>query len=301
MEREIFLNLPAEKIVDLVKNKGRPRVGVFVPDGNRRLILATTNLQENTPAFFSELIYRQTSAYLKILEIFFNHGLSVLFLPLFSRSVLSRNCSYSQRVILETIKFICTNDQCLNFYQARKIRVIVYGNISVINNSPLSIATHWIDELQNYTRENTTHTSFIGIGGDPLVGDDVAEAAIHFYQRFHRAPLKEELIEFMYGQSVPQADFFIMSSKFAGLGALPGLICGRDTKAYFLPTPGIMGLNRETYLKILHDLLYGIHDEFPYRLNSEDRKQLKLWYNNHKNSVFGIGQLIGSVSVPCYY
>lgn len=301
MERDAFLNLPAEKIVDLVKQKGRPYVGIFVPDGNRRLLLAATDLQENTEEFFSELIYQHTSAYLKILEIFFRYGLSSLFIPLFSRSVLSRKSSYGQKVVLETIRFIFTNDQCLNFYKSLNIRIKIYGNISVLSEYLSSQVIPWAEELQEYTRNHTSRALFIGIGGEPVVGYDTAIAAIQFYQTYQRSPTRIELIEYIYGQSVPEADFFIMSSKFAGLGALPGLVCGKDTKAYYLPTPGLIGFNRQTYLMILYDLLYMNPDKSPYKLSADERKQLYLWYNNHATEVWGLGKVIGTVSVPCYY
>lgn len=301
MERDIFLNLSTENILDLVKRKGRPRVGVFVPDGNRRLVLATTNLQEDTPEFFNELIYKQTSAYLDTLDIFFSHGLATLFLPLFSRSVLSRSSSYIQWVAVETIKFICMNEQCLNFYQSRNIRIRAYGDISVVNGTALSKAKNWIAEVQDYTERNTTHTIYIGIGGEPVVGDDTAKSAIQYYKNFHQEPSQEELINFMYGQSVAPADFFIMSTKLAGLGALPGLICGHDTKVYYLPAPGVIAFNKGTYRMILYDLLFRNPDTKFYRLSDEERKQLNSWYVGHSNQVLGTGKLIGSVWIPqCY-
>jgi len=301
LERSTFLNLTSEKISEIVRSKNTPKVGIFVPDGNRRIVLATTNLQENTDDFFNELISRQISNYLNILEIFFSHGLSILFIPLFSQSVLSRSSPYNQRVFLETIKFICTNDECLTYYDNRDIRIKFYGNISALKETASSQAKKWLEEVQELTSYHATHTFFIGIGGEPWIGNDTAQAAVRFDHQFQHEPSKNELIEFMYGPMVPPADFFIMSSKFAGLGALPGLICGHDTQAYYLPVPGILGLNEVTYRSILFDLIFMRTKQdgnSGYHLNVKERSCVNDWYLHHKNEVIGLGHRIGSTWVP---
>ena len=123
----------------------------------------------------------------------------------------------------------------------------------------------------------------------------------HGYQHYHREPSAEELIQFLYGQPVSPADFFIMSSKLGGLGALPALLCGRDTHVYYLPVPGVIGLTARTYRAILYDLLYlreGAAGESPYLLSLGEREQLLAWYTEQADTVIGLGRRIGSVWVP---
>ncbi len=162
-------------------------------------------------------------------------------------------------------------------------------------------ALPWINEVQSQTKAHAAHTLFLGIGGEPRLGLDAARAGSLYYEQQQRHPSLDELIEYLYGESLPPADFFIMSSKLGGLGALPALICGKDTEVYYLPVPGVLGLTRQTYRAILFDLLYvrgGMSADTPYALTQAERKTLGSWYLEHRDTVIGLGHSIGRVSVP---
>jgi hypothetical protein len=299
--REEFLKLPTEEVARLVSDLGRPRVGIFVLDGSRRLVLSTTDLEEGSDEFFTQVALTQTACGLDTLKVFFSHGLPVLFVPLFSHSVLTRGSSYRHLTILKTLNIILTSENWLDFYNIWDVRVRVYGDLSVLAQADCEEALQWIENVQQITQKHAAHTLFLGIGNKPLVGHDAAIATARFYQKYQREPSTDELIEFLYGRPVPLADFFIMSSKFGGLGALPALICGGDTQVYYLPAPGVMALTKQTYRAILYDLLYmrdGMPGECCYALASDEREQLRAWYAGHAEAVIGLGHRIGSVWVP---
>ncbi len=115
----------------------------------------------------------------------------------------------------------------------------VYGDPSVLAERDCAIALEWIEHTQRITTAHTTHTLFLGIGGESRVGHDAAATA-RFHQTHQRPPTIEESIEYLYGEPVSPADFLIMSSKMGGSGALPALICDGDTQVYYLPTPSIV-------------------------------------------------------------
>jgi hypothetical protein len=303
LDRETFLALPTdEEVIEAVQQMGRlPQVGIFVPDGNRRWVLATTNLSEGSDEFFIQVALTQTAYGLHNLEVFFSHGLPVLFVPLFSRPVLTRSPSYYRLTALKTLHIMLTSDEWLDFYAKWNVRVRVYGDLSVLPSADGEQVRLWITRLQQITRLHTAHTLFLGIGGEPWVGYDAAQATVRFYRTYQREPSVDELIEFIYGEPVPPADFFIMCSGMDGLGALPAFICNEDTQAYYLAAPGVAALTRQTYRAILYDLCLRrgkVVGKSSYTLDPDEREQLRTWYEDHREAIIGLGCRIGTVWVP---
>ncbi len=298
--RKAFLSLPTGTIAKSIKDKGKPRVGIFVPDGNRRLVLSTTDLQENSIEFFAQLALTQAARFRDNLKVFFSHGLPTLFTPLFSHSVLARGTAYRRLTVLETLNILFTGAEWLEFYADWDVRVRVYGDLSILAQTDCEQVLQWIESVQQTTRTHASHTRFLGIGGESWVGHDALVATARFYKRYQREPSPDELIEFLYGRPVPLADFFIMCSKLAGVGALPALICGKDTQVYYLPVPSASGLTEYTYRAILYDLLCMRENDAKgpgYALDSKERKTLRTWYADHAQVVIGLGRRIGSVWV----
>jgi adenosine tuberculosinyltransferase len=300
MNRQDFLKLSTHEIREIVSKQAKPKVGVFIPDGNRRLVLAMTDLKEGGDEFFRQVAITQASGFLENLKVFFGHGLSTLFSPLFSRSVLQRGESYRRFTVLETLRILFTDPAWLEFFDAWKIRVKIYGDLDALAGD-CSPAITWAQEVEERTRANEAFWLCLGIGGEPYVGNDVLVGTLDYLQCFGREPTREELIEFLYGRVFQPADFVIVSSKFAGVGAFPGLVSGKDTRIYYLPAPGIVGLTERTYRKILYDILF-VHGEAAqqegYELTAAARQSLRDWYENHLDTVIGLGRSLESVWMP---
>lgn len=300
MDRQDFLKLSAQEIKNLVSKRHIPNVGVFVPDGNRRLVLAVTDLKENGEEFFRQVAVTQTSGFLEDLKVFFGHGLSVLFAPLFSRSVLQRSEGYRSLTVLETLRILFTEPAWLQFFDNWKVRVKVYGDLDALTGE-CSPAIAWAKELEERTRANEEHWLCLGIGGEPYIGDDVFAGTLSYSRRFGCQPTREQLMQFLYGRVFPPADFVIVSSKFGGIGAFPGLICGKGTKIYYLPIPGVIGLTECTYRKILYDILFvqaEVAQKKGYDLTPAARHELQGWYEGHRDRVIGTGRSLESVWLP---
>ncbi|HMB22852.1 MAG: hypothetical protein ACM33V_15665 [Chloroflexota bacterium] len=301
MDRQDFLKLSTQEIKTLVSGRHVPEVGVFVPDGNRRLVLAMTDLKENGEEFFRQVALTQTSGFLENLKVFFGHGLSVLFAPLFSRPVLQeRSKGYRSLTVLETLRILFTEPTWLQFFDAWKICVKVYGDLDALTDE-CSPAISWARALEERTKANEGHWLCLGIGGEPYIGDDVFAGTLSYSERFGCRPAREQLTQFLYGRAFPPADFVIVSSKFGGIGAFPGLICGKDTRIYYLPVPGIVGLTECTYRKILYDILFvqaEAEQKRGYDLTPAARRALKTWYEEHVDDVIGTGRTLESVWLP---
>ncbi len=300
---ETFLTLPTEAIVELVQEIGRPKVGIFVPDGSRRLVLALTNAKPNTEEFYRLCATLPAQHLLESLKVFFNHGLPVLLVPILSRSVINRGNDYQRFTALSGLKLLFADETWLNFYEEYDVRVRVYGEKMQLAGTECEPAIEWIDDAHQRTDKHQTHSLFYAIGETPLLGQDIAETAVAFYQEYGRGPTVKEQIQQYYGQHLSPANFFIMTSKMSGLAALPRFLVNGDTEAYFLPAAGAMGLNSQTYRLILYDLLaersnlhlgtYGDRG-----MESETRQALQSYYQQVDHSVIGLGRQIGTVWVP---
>jgi len=94
LDRETFLTLPTEEIIEITQREERPKVAVFVPDGSRRLVLAFTDAEPGTEEFYRLCATLPAQYLLKSLKVFFEHGLPTLLVPILSRSVLGRGSDY---------------------------------------------------------------------------------------------------------------------------------------------------------------------------------------------------------------
>ncbi len=300
MNEDDFLKSSPNKIAEFVKSEGRPKVGVFVPDGCRRLVLAFTEAEPGTEEFYHLSASLPARNLLKNLKMFFKHGLPTLIIPTFSQSVLNRGKRYRQFTALEALRIIFTSQEWRDFYKDYKVRVRVYGRPQCLEGTECAEALAWIDKIETDTAQNRAYTLFYGIGGSPRIGLDAVRAGIEFYRTHHREPEYKEMIELYYGEYVEPADFFIMSSKMSGLGALPCFITNSDTEVYFLPVPGVLALQPETFRQILYDLLYVRRGECKDRdkMTSEERAMWRENYTRYERAVIGLGRRESGMWLP---
>lgn len=301
ISREKFTTLPAKEIAQIVKEKGKPKAGIFVPDGTRRMTLAFGHVSPEADDFYSENVRMTTQYFMHNLKVFFEHGLQTLFVPLISSAVLKRKKRYQQITLQQGLKTILKNETWLNFYAENDIRIIVYGDLKYLRESECAQAIEWITEIQKLTVKHKTHRLFYGFASPDRIGTGLTHLTIDFYKSYAREPTYDELVKMYYGEYIAPADFFIMSTKLAGLGALPPLIVGGETQLYFLAAPGIMALNKDTYRKILYDYLFcrphKPHQNYTAE-DSQDIETLRNYFMRQKSTVIGLGMNIGNFWVP---
>lgn len=297
MSQDTFLALSNEELHVLLKEWGRPQVGVFVPDGSRRLVLAYTGLEPVSDEFYRACAQIPADFVLRSLKVFFENGLPILFVPILGRSMLKRGAKYRQITLLEGLRILFQSTETLAFYHEYQVGIRVYGQSDVLKNTECEPALEWIEKAQIETATYARHKLFYAIGEPPVVGEQAAIFAAQFALREGRIPSVDELISAYYGDDIPPADFFIMTSKMSGMGALPNWLVNGDTEMYFLPT--VMGLTHKNYRLILYDLLYnrsglrsGI-EEFDKTIKT--RNKLRQAYEKSIETVVGIGFEVGKV------
>jgi len=301
ISKDDFIKLPADEISEITKNLGKPKVGIFVTDGNRRMTLAFSELDPKKDEFYYENARMTTHYFMNNLKVFFRHGLQTLFIPLISSNVFHRNKKYQDITLKEGLFTILKNEDWLDFYDENDIRVHVYGQLAYFQKSSHSMIHEWIEDVKNHTSKNKTHHLFYGFLSPTRIGMELIRLGIDFYKKYGRDPTYQEQVEMYYGEIIPPAEFFIMSTKFAGLGALPPLICGQETQMYFVAAPGVFALTQDTYRKILYDLLFcrlnSANNEY-INPDTKDIESLRNYYVNHQSTVIGIGRRIGKFWTP---
>ncbi len=302
IEVDKFIGLSTKEMCEVLKRERSPRLGVFVPDGSRRLVLAFTDAVPGSEEFFRLCAVLPAKHLLESLKVFFDHGLPTLLVPIMSRSVFNRGEDYRRFTALDGLKILFKDPNWRKFYAQYDIRVCVYGDPEMLRGTVCEPVLAWMRETLEQTIAYQTHTLYYAIGESPRMGENIAAAGIAFYQQYGRPPTTEEQIRQYYGEPLPPADFFIMSSKMSGLGALPRFLVDGDTEVYFFPVPGMLGLTEETYRLILQDLLFhrsGLRAEKPGASGTvAHRAAMKEYYTRNVKTVLGLGRQIGSVWVP---
>lgn len=301
ISKEEFVALPAEEIARIVKQKGKPKLGIFVPDGNRRMTMALTGLSEDSEDFYSEYVRLFTGKFMENLKVFFSHGLDTLIVPLISPTILNRSQKYINLAINGLLQALVKSDKWLSFYKENDIRVRTYGNPGHLKGTQCQKGIQWTEEIKTQTSHHKTHTLFYGFLSNNTGGMESINLAVEFYKLHQRKPTYPEMKEMYYGENLPEADFFIMSTKIAGAGALPPFVSTKKTQMYFLPAPGVVGLTGETFREILYDLLFCRTDETIKKYSVHDLKGievLKKFYFSDESIVLGPGKRVGKFWVP---
>lgn len=299
ISKEQFLELSIPQIREVLLDINRPRLGVFVPDGTRRLVIAYSDLKPNTPEFYRYAAELPAGHLRESIQTFFNYGLPSLIVPILGRSVLSRGNDYQQYTLLHGLRLLFHSKEWSEFYQRNQVRVRVFGHKEQLIGTFCEEALEWINETEKYTEGQQLHLLLYGIGESPIVGEEAAWSATQLYKQNHCSPSREELIRFYYGELLPSADFFIMTSKMSGMCALPNLLVDGDTEIYYLPT--MTGLNDETYRLILYDILFersalrsGIAE---FDITPENRAALRRSYEQLSHQIIGLGFSVGKIWV----
>ncbi len=297
-----FLTFDDSAIRSLVAAVGFPQLGVFVPDGSRRLVLSFTDVEPDTEEYYRLSATLPAEHLLAALSVFFDCGLPILLVPILSSSVLRRGSEYRQLTALTGLQLLFDSPAWRDFYHDYDIRVAIYGNPDLLVGTECEPALGWIRETCSATASHATHVLYFAIGESPSVGDGIADLGIEFFRRNGRAPSLPELMKMVYGAELPPADFFIMTSKISGMGALPRFVVNGDTRIYFLPSAGAMGLNAQTYRTILHDMIYNrdamAHGYHEGAWTDGDRTILREYYQRSVMTVIGVNERLGNVAVP---
>jgi hypothetical protein len=218
-------------------------------------------------------------------------------IPILGRSILKRGENYQKLTLLEGLRLLFNSEIFLEMYERYDIQVNVYGHPDCLIGTGCQTALNWIQETCAKTSHHKAHKLFYAIGESPIVGEEAALNAASFTIKNGRVPTFDEQVISYYGAHLPPVDFFIMTSKMGGMGALPNLLVNGDTEIYYLPT--VMGLTEINYRLVLYDLLFrraalrhGIND---FDITPETRHSLMQAYEKSIPKIIGTGFSIGNV------
>ena len=288
---EWFLKLRREEVRNILVEKERPNLGVFVPDGSRRLVLAYTDLQPGTQAFNHAAATLPAGYVRRSIQVFFEYGLFILFVPVLGNTILKRGTDYQTQTLLEVLRLLFDSQEFQALYDQHQVQVKVYGRPENLAGTACEPALDWIRQTCSRTSAYRAHKLYYGIGGSTVLGVEAAHRAVTYYHRCGHMPTLDEQIADCYGEILPPADFFIMTSKMGGMSALPDFLVNGDTENYYLPT--MMGLTEVNYRRILYDLLYrrsalrgGVAD---FDDTPENRSLLRHLYDASVSTIVGDG------------
>jgi len=302
IRKKDFLNLPADEVKHIVQKHEKPKTGIFVADGTRRLVMCQNRFSPTSDDFYKEYTKVFVDSLMKSLKIFFEHGLQNLFFPLFGPSLLLRKNKFQTITIPTAYQKIFLSDEWLNFYRENGIRLKAYGDLSQLNKID-TLHLNMADGIKNTieaTASNDKHTLYFGFMSENTPCMEMPEMIINFYKSHQRPPDYREMLETYYGEPIRKADFVIFSDKLSHR-ALPPFISTRKSKIYYLPVPGYLGFNERNYRRMLYDLLFvqpvdSIPEYAAEELNNIE--SLRDYYATHQDTIVGVVEKSGNLMVP---
>lgn len=275
-----FMSLSREQLANLIREQHFPRLGVYIPDGTRRLTLALRDCPPDGPEFFHTSTQLALELFFQQMERFFGSGLWGLIVPLFSYRVLNRSETYAKAFVFPILSALTQEANWLELYAKYQLQVRFYGWQNLKSMPLWEPVCSWMEALQERTMHNTGGVLCLGVGGSPVLGEDAMLVA--------GVPAEARLLTF-YGVDLPRADFILMSGKLGGVGSLPPFVCDGDTALYLMPAPGLL-LDEKTWRQLLYDLLFERHDPEIYPFTAEQRAALRTLYQRGKGVIFGLGE-----------
>lgn len=290
-----FMTLSTYSVSSLLEKKGNPCSGVFIADGNRRMVMCKTGLKPNSEEFYFAYARYFVESLKKSLQLFFSHGLKYLFFPLFGPSLLVRRNNFQSITIPIVYNELFVGKKWLRFYNDNGIRLKVYGDLDRLSEIDVNNLNkkQGILEAVKRTASNAKHTLLFGFMADNTQGMEIPNQIVQFYLSYKRVPTQKEMIELYYGEDIPMVDFIILSNKLSGQGAFPPLVSTQKAKMYFLPVPGFEALDEKMFRRILFDLIYvqNINRLPEYEEDAvECVDELNELFSNCKQEVIGISK-----------
>lgn len=297
-----FLSMSSAEISRFVRIENDDLTGIFLADGNRRLVMTLTGMTPGSQGFYEAYSEIAVSRFMQNLEIFFTHGIRRLFFPIFGNSVLERDKDFLQSVIPTLINSLFNDSTWLRFYNEHNIRVEFYGSPGKLDDVfPHLNLSGKIGEMKKLTSENTEHILYYGFFSDSYLDQVFSRNILQFIAENGKEPGRDELTRIYYGEYVPQADFFINSTRAAGLGALPPLAYGKNTRIYTTAAPGIFAVDSSLIREILYDLLIESsllsNSSEADSLAQQDLDTLKDFYFSNRHVFTGRTRKIGRFQV----
>jgi undecaprenyl diphosphate synthase len=305
ISKKDFLSLSVEEINKIIIEKGKPKVGVFIPDGTRRSAMFFLGLTPDEKNFENKYISIEGKKFLENVKIMFKYGLHTLFIPSLKHENYERDKKTIDSIIYHAIKSMLIGEEWRNFYKEYKVKVKVYGDIDFVLKKGYPEIIDWINEIEELTKNNKKHVLYHGIAcSNRYEIPRLMDLSIDFFRKHGRKPSLKEKVLLYYDNPVEEVDFLIRATVIRDSDIQPPIISGRKTQMYFLVAPNHISFSKELYLEILYDLIFCRDAKYGKKSYNNDDLQkfnleyLKDYYEINKSKIIGLGDKVGSFWLP---
>lgn len=291
MERETFLELPAEEVAGIVR-AGGSKVCVFPFNGTRRWFLLEYGRDFNGNAA-KNYVELTTHGYINTYKLVFEHGIDTIVAPVFGGEILNRGDEY-MREIGANMTLLATHPAFLEFYETYDIRVHFYGDYrKKLDGTPYAHICNAFDEITQKTAHHAQRRLFYGVWADEST-ETIAKLSIKHFQDTGKIPSRRELIEQYYGEYIEKADIFIGFEKF-NVFDYPMLGWGEES-LYFMVAPSLY-LSERQFRSILYDYVYlrPVQDPDYFSMPAEDFESMRKYYEANRELTFGVGEICAGI------
>ena len=291
MDRDKFLNLPAEEVAKIVR-AGGSKVCVFPFNGTRRWFLLEYGRDFDGDAA-ENYVDLTTQSYINTYKLVFDHGVDTIVAPVFGGEIMDRGEEY-MREIGANMTLLATHPTFLEFYETYGIRVHFYGDYrKQLEDTPYAYVCDAFEEVTKKTARNTQHRLFYGVCADDATAT-IAELSVKHFQETRETPSRRELIEKYYGEYIEKADIFIGFEKF-NVFDYPMLGWGEES-LYYTVAPSLY-MNSQQLKKILYDYVYlrPVQDPDYFTMAEEDFEAMRKFYKVNREATFGVGEMRGGI------
>lgn len=299
-----FLRMEDKEVASLVSSSPAGRVGVLIPDRNRKAALVFWGLDPSKEDFDKSTNSRIHSKGLKVIKTFFDNGVIALFIPLLSQKNFDRGKAFMAASLNHGLKRIFHHILWRSFYEECNIRVKFYGNKEFVRQRGYINLIDWMQELEERTAANDGATLFLGVASDRSREEArLASVGIDLYEKLGRAPTRAELITAYYGVDAPEIGFMVRPTEVRDSDSQPILISGYNVQMYF-PVIPMAFLSNVVIRCILYDTIVnrgasgGRKLYSKKSLDEKDISKVREFYELNYNSVLGLGLRKGSFWLP---
>lgn len=291
MDREQFLNLPAEELAKIVQANGS-QACVFPINGTRRWFLLEHG-QETYAESLEAYVDITGRKHIEIYELLMDHGLDTLVTPVFGGELFNRGDEYVKMAI-DGLARLATHPDFLAFYQRYQVRVHFYGDYrKVLTGTPYAYLAELFDQVTQHTAQNQKHRLFYGVFGSDAT-ESIAEMSVQHFQSKGKIPTRAELITQYYGEYIEKANIFIGFEKF-NVFDYPMLGWGEES-LYYTVAPSLY-LNQRQVRELLYDYIYlrPVQDPDYETMPREDIESMRRFYHQNLTATYGVGEMRGGI------
>jgi hypothetical protein len=288
---EEWLSLPKAEIAEFIAGK---HLGVLMSiDGTRRHYLLSRPITDGKIYDFEDYARHSAEAYVRVYDLLFSFGIETVMTPIFYPPNFQRSQDFLRRS-MDANRELLYHEPFAGLYQRWELRARLYGDYDFAANA---VPVHTdLEEVAATLKQLTPHGSRRLLFG--YCAGSFSEEIVHrtalLTSQLGRAPTLPEVRLACFPDGPTELNILIKTGWLRVGMLLPPILDGGKTDLYvLLHLP--LDLQEEVLRRILYDHLFlrraAPEDDLTY--NADALFALDKYYQEHKDAVMGLGQLIG--------